>query len=310
MTESIQGKRNGSTVFHVIAITIVAIWGTTFISTKTLLSAGLRPDEIFIIRFSMAYVAMAVIQLCGRKSFNLLCSDWKDEAKMAFCGITGGSLYFWSENSALEYTLASNVSFIVCTAPLLTALLYSAVKRERLARNTLLGSLLSLTGLAMIAFSGGEGIKLDLRGDLLAIVAALTWAFYTIEAAGLMGKYPSTMLTRKVFFYGIITIIPVVLGKGWDCPMESILQTKVVLNLVFLGLVASLGCYAVWNVVIRKLGEISSSNYIYLNPLFTLVGAILILGERLAPVAAVGFVLTLAGVWIAGRVKKKKDERS
>lgn len=294
-------NKGNNNIFKLIAILVVAIWGTTFISTKTLLNAGMKPAGIFVIRFTMAYIGMLLIQLAGRSRFRLFCSSIRDEAAMLFLGVTGGSLYFWSENTALEYALASNVSFIVCTAPLMTALLYSAVKKEKLGRNILVGSLIALSGIAMIAFSGGEGIRLNLKGYALAIVAALTWAFYTIVAGDILKKYPSEMMTRKVFFYGILTIIPLFFKTGWETPLETILETEVLLNLVFLGLVASLGCYAVWNIVIKKIGEVGSSNYIYLNPLFTLLGASLILGERLAPIAAVGSFLTLSGVWIAGR---------
>ena len=62
-----------------------------------------------------------------------------------------------------------------------------------------------------------------------------------------------------------------------------------------------LACYALWNSVIKRLGTVGSSNYIYLNPLFTLIAATLLLGERLTPVAIAGCLITLIGVWTASR---------
>ena len=329
-------KGTGNTIYHVLAIVIVAIWGLTFISTKVLLMAGLSPEEIFLVRFSIAYFGMWLFCLWGRGSdasgaggslatrgdvqadgsctgvsrtgsqsvqspARLFCNSLKDELLLVLAGVMGGSLYFWSENTALQYTMASNVSFIVCTTPLVTAILNAAVRRERIGRLTLLGGCLSLVGIAMIAFSGGEGFHLSFLGDALAMLASLTWAIYTVVTNGLLKKYPSALISRKVFFYGMLTIVPVLLVKGWTFPAGRFLEPKVLLNALFLGVVASLACYALWNSVIKRLGTVGSSNYIYLNPLFTLIAATLLLGERLTPVAIAGCLITLIGVWTASR---------
>lgn len=324
-------KGTGNTIYHVLAIVIVAIWGLTFISTKVLLMAGLSPEEIFLVRFSIAYFGMWLFCLWGRGSdasltepsmharveapaevsrtgsqsvqspARLFCNSLKDELLLVLAGVMGGSLYFWSENTALQYTMASNVSFIVCTTPLVTAILNAAVRRERIGRLTLLGGCLSLVGIAMIAFSGGEGFHLSFLGDALAMLASLTWAIYTVVTNGLLKKYPSVLISRKVFFYGMLTIVPVLLVKGWTFPAGRFLEPKVLLNALFLGVVASLACYALWNSVIKRLGTVGSSNYIYLNPLFTLIAAALLLGERLTPVAIAGCLITLIGVWTASR---------
>ena len=307
-------KGTGNTIYHVLAIVIVAIWGLTFISTKVLLMAGLSPEEIFLVRFSIAYFGMWLFCLWGRGSdasrtgsqsvqspARLFCDSLKDELLLVLAGVMGGSLYFWSENTALQYTMASNVSFIVCTTPLVTAILNAAVRRERIGRLTLLGGCLSLVGIAMIAFSGGEGFHLSFLGDALAMLASLTWAIYTVVTNGLLKKYPSALISRKVFFYGMLTIVPVLLVKGWTFPAGRFLEPKVLLNTLFLGVVASLACYALWNSVIKRLGTVGSSNYIYLNPLFTLIAATLLLGERLTPVAIAGCLITLIGVWTASR---------
>ena len=307
-------KGTGNTIYHVLAIVIVAIWGLTFISTKVLLMAGLSPEEIFLVRFSIAYFGMWLFCLWGMGSdvsrtgspsgqspARLFCNSLKDELLLVLAGVMGGSLYFWSENTALQYTMASNVSFIVCTTPLVTAILNAAVRREKIGRLTLLGGCLSLVGIGMIAFSGGEGFHLSFLGDALAMLASLTWAIYTVVTNGLLKKYPSALISRKVFFYGMLTIVPVLLVKGWTFPAGRFLEPKVLMNALFLGVVASLACYALWNSVIKRLGTVGSSNYIYLNPLFTLIAATLLLGERLTPVAIAGCLITLIGVWTASR---------
>ena len=102
---------------YVIAFAIVVIWGCTFVQTKVLLNAGLRPDEIFLFRFILAYIL--ILPLSGKKLF---LDSWKDELLAATLGLTGGSLYFVTENYALAYGYCSNVALIVCLTPLVTAL--------------------------------------------------------------------------------------------------------------------------------------------------------------------------------------------
>lgn len=104
--------------YHLVAVLTVGIWGLTFISTKVLIGHGLSPQEIFLLRFLIAYMGIWLIS--PRKLF---ADNWKDEFWMFLGGMTGGSFYFFTENTALEITLATNVSFIVCTAPLLTTIL-------------------------------------------------------------------------------------------------------------------------------------------------------------------------------------------
>ena len=109
----------------------------------------------------------------------LLANSWKEEGLLALAGFFGGSLYFYTENTALGMTQASNVAFLLCTAPLLTAFLSAACYKEvRLGIRLLAGSLLALCGVGLIVFGGKEGLKVSPWGDLLTLSAAFSWACY------------------------------------------------------------------------------------------------------------------------------------
>lgn len=297
--------------YHLLALAVVAVWGITFVSTKTLIAAGMRPAAIFVCRFILAYLGLLVYTFLAHKKFRFW-NGWKEEAMFLVLGVTGGSFYFLTENTALAYTQASNVAFLVCSAPLFTALftlLYSRYGRSRYARALEKvrlgwplagGTVLALTGMALMVFDGHK-VQLSARGDLLAIGAAVCWALYSLFMGQTTREYGTLTATRKVFFYGLLTILPF-LGGCRDSFSQAVLgQTVVWTNLLFLGLVASLVCFLVWNVVIDKLGNITSTNYVYLNPIFTLLSAMAILGERMTPLAAVGSVAILAGVIWAGK---------
>lgn len=283
--------------YHLIAVLVVGIWGLTFISTKVLIGNGLSPQEIFFLRFLIAYLGIWFIS--PRKLF---ADNWKDELWLLLGGVTGGSLYFFTENTALEITLATNVAFIVCTAPLLTTILSLMIyKKEKATRGLIGGSVLALVGVALVVYNGQFVLKISPLGDLLTLLAAFSWAFYSLIMKKMANRYRTTFITRKIFFYGVLTILPAFLFRPWQFSLSGLLQPSVLLNLLFLGVLASLICFVVWNMVLKQLGTVRASNYIYLNPLFTLVGSAAFLGERLTIMALIGAVFILGGVYLAGR---------
>ena len=302
-------------IYHLLALAVVAVWGVTFVCTKTLITAGMHPAAIFVIRFIMAYAGIWVLDLCGSGKIRLLADSWKDELVFLFLGITGGSFYFLTENTALAYTQAGNVAFLVCVAPVITALFTLIGRRLMSGRFAegledvkvglplVAGTLLALAGMAMVIFDGSR-VEISLKGDLLSIGAAVCWALYSMFMGQMTSDYGAVFATRKVFFYGLLTIIPFLGSCGASFSPEVLGQPVVWLNLVFLGLVASLACFIIWNLVMSKLGNVTSTNYVYLNPVFTLITAALILGERMTPMSVAGSAMILAGVIIAGRSKR------
>lgn len=283
--------------YHLVAILVVGVWGLTFISTKVLIGHGLSPQEIFLLRFLVAYVGIWFIS--PRK---LLADNWKDELWLVLGGVTGGSFYFLTENMALEITLATNVAFIVCTAPLLTTLLSLLIyKKEKATLALIGGSLLALVGVALVVYNGSFVLKISPLGDFLTLLAAFSWAFYSLIMRKMAPRYRTTFITRKIFFYGILTILPAFLLRPWQSDILSLLQPSVLLNLLFLGVLASLVCFVLWNVVLKQLGTVRASNYIYLNPLFTLVGSAVLLDEHLTVAAVMGAGCILGGVYLAGK---------
>lgn len=284
-------------IYHLIAILTVGIWGLTFISTKVLIEHGLSPQEIFLLRFLMAYLGIWFIS--PRKLF---ADNWKDELWLLWGGVTGGSFYFFTENTALEITLATNVAFIVCTAPLLTTILSLLIyKKEKATAGLVGGSLLALAGVALVVYNGHFILKISPLGDFLTLLAAFSWAFYSLIMKKMSGRYRTTFITRKIFFYGILTILPAFILHPWQFSLSGLWQPAVWMNLLFLGVLASLVCFVVWNIILKQLGTVQASNYIYLNPLFTLIGSAVLLDEQFTVMSLMGAMLILGGVYWAGK---------
>jgi drug/metabolite transporter (DMT)-like permease len=281
--------------YHLMAVFSILVWGTTFVSTKILLMHGMNPTGIFFYRFLLAYIVL--LFLAPKR---LWAGNKKDEFLFFCLGLTGGSIYFLTENTALQKTLVSNVALIVCTAPLLTAFLsHLFVKGERLRKPLVYGSLLALLGVAFVIFNGNFVLKTKPLGELLSITAALMWAFYTIILKQLDRRYPVLFLTRKVFFYGLLTVLPFLYFSPLTIDTAVLFQPAVAGNLLFLGLMASMLCYILWNKAIKHLGAVRTSNYIYFNPVISLITAAIVLDETITPVAVLGAALILGGIYWA-----------
>lgn len=282
-------------LYHIMAIFTIIVWGTTFVSTKVLINDGLSPIEIFLYRFSLAYVG---IWLLSPKPF--FAKTVKDEILCVVAGMGGGSLYFMFENTALRITLASNVSLIICTAPIFTAFLsYLIYRKEKLKFHLIMGSLIALFGVALVVFNGSFILQLSPLGDLLTILAALSWAFYGIVLRRLNKSYSTLFITRKVFFYGVVTMLPFLAFNSSVFHFSLLTNPKIIANLVFLGILASLLCYIMWNSAVKELGIMKTSNYIYFVPLITLLTSAIVINEQITYIAILGSMFIILGVYIA-----------
>ena len=286
---------------YIAAFLIVVIWGCTFVQTKVLINSGLRPDEIFTLRFVIAY--LLILPFSWRRLF---LGSVRDELIALSLGLTGGSLYFIVENYALAYGYCSNVSLIVCLTPLVTALIVGwRYPAERLGKGGALGSLLALGGMALVVFNGNFVLKLSPLGDVLALAACLCWALYSLLIKHLGARYDNMLITRKVFGYGLLTIIPLLLWRGMDFGIVIDGGARVWGNIIFLGVVASMLCFLGWNWCLARLGTVRATNFLYLNPVVAIVSSALVLGERVTWIAVLGAVLILAGLIYVDRNRRR-----
>lgn len=287
-------------LYHFLAILTVTIWGATFVSTKILINNGLSPNEIFFYRFLIAYAGIWFVS-----PRRLFADNWRDELMMACAGLFGGSLYFLTENTALGITQASNLSFLLCGTPILTTVLIKLFfKGEKIGRMVYIGSSVALAGVTMVVFDGATTLRISPLGDLLTLAAALSWGFYSIFIRKLESRYDTVLISRKVFFYGLVTILPTFI---YNPPHPAVLLssgTVVWFNLLFLAVMASLVCFVLWNLVVKHIGVVKSSNYLYLNPVITCITSAIVLGEKITPVAVTGALCIMAGVWLSSRPRK------
>ena len=294
-------------IWHLLAIVTMIFWGTSFVSTKVLIEHGFSPIQIFFIRFATTYLMLLI---ANHKKFFSDC--WKDELKFLLGGFTGCTTYFWAENTALSLSPSSNVSLIVCTNPLMIMIVGGLLyKAERLNRRQIFGSIVTFLGAALVVLNGKFILKLSPVGDLLAFGAAVSWVFYAFSTQKTREKYSTSFAIRKVFFYGVLTSLPLMIldgigipgstlfGQTHNIPWEAFREPVVIGNFLCLCIFSNLFGYLIWNKVMMKLGTVLASNYIFAIPLITMITAVITIGEYISPVAIAGAVAIITGMILA-----------
>lgn len=294
---------NNLTAGHLSAFITILIWGTTFISTKILLN-DFSPIEILFFRFAMGFIAL----LIAHPHF-LKVPNKKHELTFVCAGLCGVTLYYLLENVALTFTMASNVGVIISVAPFFTVFLtYLFLKDEPLRINFFIGFVGAMIGICLISYSGTSNFHLNPLGDLLATGAALVWAFYSVLTRKISSYgYNTIQSTRRIFFYGILFMIPALFLFKFEWGLERFVKPISLFNILFLGLGASAFCFVTWNFAVKILGAVKTSIYIYMVPVITVVTSVIVLHEPITWLAVLGTILTLAGLFISeSKIKLKK----
>ena len=289
---------------HLYAIFTTLVWGSCFVLTKVMLTAY-TPTQIIPLRMGLAYLALWALR---PKTMKL---PWKDELMFILIGITGGSFYFFLQNTALTYTYAANVSIIVALSPILTVILAQIFSRsgERLGKFVYLGAVIAIAGVVLVVLNGQLSFHLNPLGDLIALAAALMWAVYSILIKKYTEQYDNFLVTRRVMLWAFLTAVPLMLlTDGMPVLTPLFTDVKVLISWLFLGVMGNAVCFAIWNIAFKALGVVVTNNYLYASPFVTVFVGWLLLDEPISVMSIIGAVLITVGVIFAYKGDKPKAE--
>lgn len=290
---------------HLSALITIFIWGTTFISTKILLEVT-SPIEILFLRFTIGLIVLLAVY-----PHILKVKEKKQELSFAAAGLCGVTLYYLLENIALTYTFASNVGVIISVAPFFTAIFaHMFFDGEKLRVQFFIGFAVAVAGIFLISFNGSNNLQLNPSGDILAVLAAVVWAAYSVLTKKISSfNYNTIQSTRRIFFYGLVFMIPALLIFDFRPNINQMIQPVNLFNILFLGLGASALCFVTWNSAVKILGAVKTSAYIYMVPVITVVTSVIVLSETITGIAVFGILLTLVGLFIS-ELKTSAKQRS
>ncbi len=288
---------------HIIALVTICVWGSTFIFSKTLLQA-FTPVQIMLMRFIVAYAMLWCLYPKTEAA------TVRDNLGFFLMSLFADTVYFLCENNALRYTLSSNVSIIVASAPIWTAALaHFLSKGDKVRKNTVYGSLIAFIGVALVVFNGAVVLKFNPLGDMLSMAAAISWAVYSIIMSGYVHRFSSFFLMRRMTFFAILTTLPIALVTGeLKLSLYEFADPYKLFCIAFLGILGSGVSYVTWNIATRRLGIVKVNTYIYVNPFVTLITGALFLNEPITPMSVIGALLIISGVVIGVRERRPVPE--
>lgn len=298
---------------YILAAFCILVWGVSFICTKYLLRT-FSSLEILILRFVTGYIAFCIISPKPLKT-----SGIKEELLFIGAGLCGITIYQFVENIAIYFTAANNVSIIVSTCPMFTAIIAAIFLHEKtITKNFVLGFVIAMTGIVLVTLNGSSEFSLSPKGDLLALGSAICWGFYSLFVSKINslghGNFAST---RRIFFWALIFMIPLAVyglvygGKSTSinfCPAENTARWsdwKNILNLVILGVFASSLAFVAWNKTCKALGTVKTTAAIYMVCVVTIIFSFIFLGEKISLAGLFGTFLTILGLFISEKNRIK-----
>lgn len=290
---------------HLSALITIFIWGTTFISTKVLLE-DFSPIEILFLRFTIGFVVLLTVY-----PHRMRIKERKQELYFAAAGLCGITLYYLLENIALTYTFASNVGVVLSIAPFFTAIFaHFFLAGEKLRPQFFTGFGAAAVGIFLISFNGSSNLQLNPLGDILAVTASMVWAAYSILTKKISSfHYNTIQSTRRIFFYGLVFMIPALLIFGFKPDVSQMVQPLNLFHILFLGLGASALCFVTWNFAVKLLGAVKTSVYIYIVPVITVVTSVIVLKETITGIGVFGILLTLTGLFLSELKTSSKQRK-
>lgn len=271
----------------------ISFWGVSFVSTKAVLDK-LDPYTLIMLRFAIGAAFLLLVLLLKKYPLQI---PFKYIPHLIVLGVLGVFIHQVIQVTALETIDASSAGWIISFSPVFTVLLSMIFLHEKLTFLKTLGIITAISGVLMVtgARSGQTlGFALNI-GYFLMILSTLNWAVYSILVKKLHIKLPSLVVTFYMSLLGCMLTIPFLLrDRGWE--KFHLLSGSEWAHILFLGIFVSGIGYWYWSKALEVLEASKVSMFIYMEPLFTLIAAILLLREKIFFISIIGGIIIIIGV--------------
>ncbi|MGD6901872.1 DMT family transporter [Bacillus infantis] len=285
-----QGNRILSLWYALLAI---AFWGVSFVSVKWLVDY-LAPGALVSMRFMIAAIFLGCLLIIFKGSFYIKKEHF---AHVFILSVLGVFIHQMVQASAMLTLDASAAGWMISFTPVFTSLLSFLFLSEKLSLLKIVGMIIAITGvLAISAENSGGTLQFSPGlGYFLLLFSTFNWAVYSILSKKFALPYSSLAVTFWKSLIGCLATLPFLLrNRGYE--LLYTLPLDGWLHLLFLGIFVSALGYWYWGKALEVLEATQVSVMMYLEPLFTLLAAILILGEKIPLYSSIGGALIILGV--------------
>ena len=279
----------------VLLLVTVVFWSFNFTVVKYALTHGWQPLAYSSVRFAIGALLFSGYTYGREHSLRVERSDVVFMTGAALAGIWLNQLTFVF---AVKLTTAATVALMFGTLPIFVALISWAFRLEHLRLRHWVATVISFSGVALVAAGASGGLSGDLGGVLLGLAASATWALYSAAMGPLMRRYSPYRISA---FMGLVGSVPLILtaiveigsqdwgalgGLAWACFAYSLFFSLVFTNIM-------------WFTAIDRVGAARASLYANLQPFLGAFFALVVLSEEMGSLQVAGGLVIGAGILLA-----------
>ncbi|MEO6903600.1 MAG: DMT family transporter [Bacteroidia bacterium] len=279
------------------------IYGANYSIAKEAMPAYIQPFAFVFLRVSGALILFWMVGTFFIKEK----VDKKDFPRLALLGIFGVAINQLLFLKGLSLTTPINASIIMISNPIVVLILAAIALKEKIAANKVIGIALGIVGALLLllfnkTFSFGSA---TIKGDLMILINAVSWAFYIVLVKPLLKKYNTFTIVKWVFLFGFFYILPFSYPEIKAVNWAGITPT-IWWCIFFVVIVTTFIAYLLNTYALRALSPSVVSIYIYLQPFLATVIAVIFGKDELDLRKVFSALLIITGVYLVSMPVKRK----
>lgn len=291
----VESKKPNEKVGILSVVGAVILWSTSFAAIKIGL-VGIPPITFAAIRFLVASILMGGLVLAGMKLESV---SPKNLWKLVLGGLLGITAIFSLHNLGMQRTTSADANLLVASYPVIILLLEVLIFKARVNIKQIAGVMIAICGVYLVINSANEQAATNrLVGNLLILIAGFVWAFYNFATKNVVHQYSTFTVIFWQTMFGMIALVILSFTESdqWTLPSATTL-----LAATFLGIFCSVGAYLLYGYGLKNLQPNIAVNLMNLQPVFGLILASILLGEKISLIQVVGGVILVTGVTLSLR---------
>ena len=281
---------------HIAVLSTNLFFAINFSLVKYVSPALVRPYAVNILRVGVSLILFWLLWTMSDVKPHIKRKHW---GRFFLCGLTGIAVNQMFFIKGLTYTSAIHASLLILLTPILISMFAFTVLKEKVTIIKAMGLTLGVGGAVLLILSKEQSASATnyLFGDLLIIINAISYTVYFIIVKPLMAEYPPLHVVRWVFSFGFLMILPFGWNEFISIPWEK-LEWSHYLSILFIVVPGTFLAYFFNIYGIQHLGAGTTGSYIYTQPIFATLIAVIFFHEHLTASKLLAGTMIFLGVFL------------
>ena len=251
------------------------------------------PITLTFLRSSLSGAVFFLLYLAIRNRPSISAGDWKRLIVLGLLAVPLNQFFFLF---AIKLTTPQNASLLYGTTPIFVFLISMVSLGERPTLRKSAGVVIAFVGLLIVIFEEGVNVRSEhTLGNLLLILAVLSWSLYTVWGRPLIIKYGAYPVTALSGIFGALMFSPIGLWHAVEFPFET-LTAEHWMGLFYLVIGTSFFAYFLWYYALGRIDATKVAIFANSQPVLTALMAAMFLAQPITPIFVVGGIVAISGV--------------